>query len=93
MKNLIHTFSIVAYDPEKQEWGVAVQSKFLAAAAVVSWARANAGAVATQSYANLTYGSRGLDLMESGTSAEDAIQILIKDDENKDLRLYREYLV
>ena len=48
----ICTFSIVAYDPKKQEWGVAVQSKFLVAAAVVSWARANAGAVATQSYAN-----------------------------------------
>jgi uncharacterized Ntn-hydrolase superfamily protein len=86
VKNLIHTFSIVAFDPGKKEWGVAVQSKFLAAAAVVSWARANAGAVATQSYANITYGFRGLDLMESGISAEDAIQTLIKDDEDKELR-------
>ena len=86
MEKLIHTFSVVAYDPEKQEWGVAVQSKFLAAAAVVSWARANAGAVATQSYANVSYGFRGLDLMEEGISAEEAIQILTKDDESKDLR-------
>lgn len=86
MSKLIHTFSIVAFDPGKKEWGVAVQSKFLAAAAVVSWARANAGAVATQSYANVTYGSRGLDLMEEGISAEEAIQILTKDDESKDLR-------
>jgi uncharacterized Ntn-hydrolase superfamily protein len=86
MSKLIHTFSIVAFDPGKGEWGVAVQSKFLAAAAVVSWARANAGAVATQSYANVTYGSRGLDLMEEGVSAEEAIQILTKDDESKDLR-------
>jgi len=52
---LVNTFSIVAYDPQKQEWGVAVQSKFLAAAAVVSWAQANAGAVATQSYANAAF--------------------------------------
>jgi uncharacterized Ntn-hydrolase superfamily protein len=86
VNKIIHTFSIVAYDPRKKEWGVAVQSKFLAAAAVVSWARANAGAVATQSYANVTYGFRGLDLMESGISADEAIQTLIKDDEDKDLR-------
>jgi len=78
-QRLIHTFSIVAYDPQKQEWGVAVQSKFLAAAAVVSWAQANAGAVATQSYANVTYGSRGLELMGDGLSAEDTIKKLIND--------------
>ena len=86
MDKLIHTFSIVAYDPKKNEWGVAVQSKFLAAAAVVSWARANAGAVATQSYANVTYGFRGLDLMEDGCSADDTIQLLIKNDEQIDQR-------
>ena len=55
----IATFSIVAYDPGRAEWGVAVQSKFLAAGAVVPWARAGAGAVATQSYANLAYGPQG----------------------------------
>ena len=86
MDKFIHTFSIVAYDPRKCEWGVAVQSKFLAAAAVVSWARANAGAVATQSYANVTYGFRGLDLMQEGLSAEDTIQQLIENDENMDQR-------
>ncbi len=86
MDKLIHTFSIVAYDPRKREWGVAVQSKFLAAAAVVSWARSNAGAVATQSFANVTYGLRGLDLMQEGHSAEDTIQLLIEDDENKEQR-------
>jgi uncharacterized Ntn-hydrolase superfamily protein len=83
---LIHTFSIVAHDPQKKEWGVAVQSKFLAVAAVVSWARANSGAVATQSYANLTYGMRGLSLMGEGVSAEETISNLIKDDVQKDLR-------
>jgi len=86
VEKLINTFSIVAYDPSKKEWGVAVQSKFLAAAAVVSWARANAGAVATQSYANVTYGFRGLDLMQEGLSAEDTIQQLIDNDENMDQR-------
>ena len=83
---LIHTFSIVAYDSHKKEWGVAVQSKFLAAAAVVSWAQANSGAVATQSYANLTYGIRGLSMMGEGISAEKTISKLIKGDEQKDLR-------
>jgi len=77
----IATFSIVAYDPIRKEWGVAVQSKFLAAAAVVSWARAGAGAVATQSYANIAYGFQGLDGMESGTSATDMIQLLVGQDE------------
>ena len=83
---LINTFSIVAYDPNKDEWGVAVQSKFLAAAAVVSWARAKAGAVATQSYANVTYGTRGLALMEDSISAEETIQRLIENDDDQDLR-------
>jgi uncharacterized Ntn-hydrolase superfamily protein len=82
----IATFSIAAYDPYRKEWGVAVQSKFLAAAAVVSWARAGAGAVATQSYANLTYGWRGLDLMEQGLSAVDVVRRLTQEDEHRDVR-------
>lgn len=85
-EKLIHTFSIVAYDPGREEWGVAVQSKFLAAAAVVSWARAKAGAVATQSYAKVSYGFRGLDLMEEGLAAEETIAALIQNDDQKDLR-------
>jgi len=82
----ITTFSVVAYDPGRQEWGVAVQSKFLAAAAVVSWARAGAGAVATQSYANLAYGPQGLDMMESGAPAEGVIEALTSADEGRALR-------
>ena len=82
----IATFSIVAFDPQRQEWGVAVQSKFLAAAAVVSWARAGAGAVATQSYANLTYGPRGLDMMAKGTPSEEALQALTSADEQRATR-------
>ena len=79
----VATFSIVAYDPEREEWGIAVQSKFMAAAAVVSWARACAGAVATQSYANLTYGPDGLDLMAAGVSAEETIRRLTTADDNR----------
>jgi len=82
----IATFSIVAYDPGKQEWGVATQSKFLAVGSVVPWARADAGAVATQSYANLMYGPDGLDLLESGMSAQQAIEALTEPDEGKALR-------
>jgi uncharacterized Ntn-hydrolase superfamily protein len=82
----IATFSIVAYDPERKEWGVAVQSKFLAAAAVVSWARAEAGAVATQSFANLSYGERGLNAMSEGQSAKDTIEALTGEDENRAMR-------
>lgn len=82
----LSTFSIVAYDPLHQEWGVAVQSRFLAAAAVVSWARATAGAVATQSFANLSYGPDGLDLMAGGMAADEVVETLIRDDEDRHLR-------
>jgi uncharacterized Ntn-hydrolase superfamily protein len=80
------TFSIVAYDPAHKEWGAAVQSKFLAVGAVVTWARAGAGAVATQSFANMVYGPQGLSLMEGGLSASLAIQKLINEDDGRDQR-------
>ena len=82
----ITTFSIVAYDPQRCEWGVAVQSKFLAAAAVVSWARTGAGAVATQAHANLTYGLRGLDMMADGMGARETIETLTGADDGRPLR-------
>jgi len=74
------TFSIVAHDPETGDLGIAVQSKFLAVGAVVPWARAGVGAVATQSYANTTYGPRGLELLASGRTAEEALAALTADD-------------
>ncbi len=80
------TFSIVAYDLRKEEWGVAVQSKFLAAAAVVSWAQAKAGAVATQAWANTSYGPQGLRLLEQGLSAEEVVKRLIEADEGREHR-------
>ena len=86
MMKPIATFSIVAYDPGRKEWGVAVQSKFLAVAAVVSWAEAGAGAVATQSYANLAYGSDGLALMRDGVSAEETIARLVAGDDGRSQR-------
>ncbi|MFT4571293.1 MAG: putative Ntn-hydrolase superfamily protein [Hyphomicrobiaceae bacterium] len=76
----VATFSIVAWDPRRKEWGVAVQSKFFAVGAIVPWCEANAGAVATQSYANLTYGPRGLQLMRQGRSASETIELLVQDD-------------
>ena len=79
----IATFSIVAYDPGRKEWGVAVQSKFLAVAAIVSWAQARAGAIATQARANLIYGSRGLKMLDHGKSAEETIKALTVDDKDR----------
>lgn len=80
------TFSIVAYDPSDQAWGIAVASKFPAVGAVVPWARAGAGAVATQSFANTSLGPRGLDLMAQGLTAEETLERLLKDDPEKELR-------
>jgi uncharacterized Ntn-hydrolase superfamily protein len=76
----INTFSIVARDGATGDFGVAVQSKFLAAAAVVSWAQANVGAVATQAHANVSYGPRGLALLASGLDAEAVIHELTASD-------------
>lgn len=80
------TFSIVAHDPEKQEWGAAVASKFLAAGALVIFARAGAGAVATQSFVNVSYGPRGLELMEAGLPAHDVLKQLTEADGERHLR-------
>jgi uncharacterized Ntn-hydrolase superfamily protein len=77
------TFSIVARDPETGELGIAVQSKFLAVGAVVPWAKAGVGAIATQSWANTTYGPGGLELLTSGLSAKETIARLTADDEGR----------
>lgn len=80
------TFSIVACDLEEQTWGVAVASKFPAVGAVVPWAQASVGAVATQSFANTSFGPRGLALMATGLSAEEALARLLEDDPERELR-------
>jgi uncharacterized Ntn-hydrolase superfamily protein len=80
------TFSIVACDLEEGAWGVAVASKFPAVGAVVPWAQAQAGAVATQSFANTSFGPRGLALMAMGLSAQETLERLLEDDPGKELR-------
>lgn len=85
-KDIVATFSIVGFDPETEELGVAVQSKFLGVGAVVPWAKAGVGAIATQSYANTAYGPEGLELLAEGKSAQETIQLLTEADEQRDLR-------
>jgi uncharacterized Ntn-hydrolase superfamily protein len=74
------TFSIVARDPSNGDIGIIVQSKFPAVGAVVPWALAEAGGVATQAWANTSYGPRGLQLLTSGKSASETLKVLLKDD-------------
>ena len=80
------TFSIVGFDPETEELGIAVQSKFLGVGAVVPWAKAGVGAVATQAWANTTFGPAGLALMAKGESAETAMKKLLEADKGRDRR-------
>ncbi len=78
---LVSTFSIVARDPETGDLGIAVQSKFLAVGAVVPWARAGVGAVATQARANVAWGPQALDLLAGGMNAHEAMDALTSADE------------
>lgn len=80
------TFSVVARDPETGDLGCAVQSRFLAVAAAVPYARAGVAAIATQALANLSYGSRGLALIEAGATAEQALAVLTESDERAERR-------
>ncbi|HKR00813.1 MAG TPA: DUF1028 domain-containing protein [Pyrinomonadaceae bacterium] len=82
----VHTFSIVARDPETGELGVAVQSHWFSVGQSVPWAEAGVGAVATQSFVDPSYGKLGLDLMRMGRSAPDALKALLAGDEGRDVR-------
>lgn len=82
----ISTYSIVGCDPQSGEVGIAVQSKFLAVGSVVPWAKGGVGAVATQAWANLSYGNRGIELMEKGIHPKEVIQLLTADDDMKESR-------
>ncbi|HEU5369971.1 MAG TPA: DUF1028 domain-containing protein, partial [Ktedonobacterales bacterium] len=82
----VSTFSIVAYDPNTGDLGIAVESKFLAVGAVVPWAKAGVGAVATQSWANTTYGPEGLELLAQGKTPDEAMAALTEPDEHRALR-------
>jgi uncharacterized Ntn-hydrolase superfamily protein len=82
----VATFSIVARDSVTGELGVAVASRFFAVGSVVPWAKADVGAVATQSFANTSFGWRGLELLENGVTPEEAVKILIKSDDDPQRR-------
>jgi uncharacterized Ntn-hydrolase superfamily protein len=82
----VATYSIVACDLAAGQWGVAVQSKFLAVGSVVPWAEPHAGAIATQSYANPRYGPDGLVLLREGRTAEEVVETLTEADEDRDER-------
>jgi uncharacterized Ntn-hydrolase superfamily protein len=83
---VVATYSIVACDLPAGQWGVAVQSKFLAVGSVVPWAEPQVGAIATQSYANPRYGPDGLALFREGRTAEQVIEALTSADEGRDER-------
>ncbi|WP_338602415.1 DUF1028 domain-containing protein [Sulfolobus tengchongensis] len=80
------TFSIVIYDPNEEEWGVGVASKFLAVGAFVPWLKPGVGAIATQALANLTYGINGLALLEKGYTAEEVVKTLTSSDPLREKR-------
>ena len=83
---LIYTFSIAAYDPHEKAFGVGVASRFLAVGAVVPWARAGVGAIATQAYGKMSFGPDGLALLESGKSAQETLDQLLSGDPMREQR-------
>src|ERR687886_772398 len=82
----VATYSLVACDLEAGQWGVVVESKFLAVGSVVPWAEPGVGAIATQSYANPRYGPDGLALLRSGKSAQETVDALVSADKDRDKR-------
>ena len=80
---VVATYSIVACDLEAGQWGVGVQSRFLAVGSVVPWAEPHVGAIATQSYANPRYGPDGLALLKEGRTAEEVVEALTSADEGR----------
>ena len=82
----VATYSIVACELERGEWGVGVQSKFLAVGSLVSWAEAGVGTVATQAFANPRYGPDGLALLRDGLRADEVVATLVGADDGRDDR-------
>jgi len=83
---IIATYSIAACDLAARQWGVAVQSKFLSVGSVVPWAEPDAGAIATQAYANPRYGPDGLALLREGLRAAEVVERLVAADAGRDER-------
>jgi uncharacterized Ntn-hydrolase superfamily protein len=74
------TYSIVAFDPDTRECGVAVQSHWFSVGGIVTWAEPGVGAVATQAVVEVAHGPGGVDLMRAGRSAPEALAARIADD-------------
>jgi uncharacterized Ntn-hydrolase superfamily protein len=85
-KIFAHTYSIVAKDPQTGEMGVGVQSHWFSVGSIVSWGEAGVGVVATQSLVNKSFGLRGLELLKQGKTPRETIEILLSDDEGRDVR-------
>src|SRR5262245_53728031 len=77
----VNTFSIVGYDAVNGDWGVAVASRYFSVGAVVPWAEAGVGAIATQANVNVGYGPRGLELLRRGLSAKEVLAKLLGEDQ------------
>jgi uncharacterized Ntn-hydrolase superfamily protein len=85
-KRPVHTYSIVARDPQTGELGVAAQSHWFAVGTVIGWAEAGIGAVATQSFIDPSYGRLGLEMMRAGRRAPEALKSLLAGDDGRDVR-------
>ena len=85
-KKLAHTYSIIAIDEKTGEMAVGVQSHWFSVGTIVSWAKSGVGVVATQSFVNPAYGPEGIKLMESGVSAENALNQLVSEDDSREYR-------
>lgn len=83
---LAHTFSIVARDSKTGEMGVAVQSHWFSVGSLVAWGEAGVGVVATQSFVNPSFGQRGLELLKTGKTAQEVVDLLIESDDGRDVR-------
>jgi len=82
----VSTFSIVAFNSSTKDLGVAVHSRYFSVGSVVPWAEAGVGAVATQSFVNVSYGPRGLQLLRKGLTADEVVERLTSRDEGRDYR-------
>jgi len=83
---LANTYSIVAYDPETGNMGVAVQSHWFSVGTIVSWGEAGVGVIATQSFVNVSFGPRGLELLKKGLSPQEVVDRLLSTDEGREVR-------
>ncbi|MFA6597954.1 MAG: DUF1028 domain-containing protein [Ignavibacteriaceae bacterium] len=81
-----HTYSIVAYDEQTGDMGVAVQSHWFSVGTIVTWGEAGVGVVATQSFVNPAFGLGGLDLLKKGKTPQEAVDELLKSDEGREFR-------